>query len=61
MIAPEDEAEAWFDKEHSLALGKRATALGMSYPAADVRLPTAGELSAARGFFSDKGFAVISD
>lgn len=31
MIAPEDEAEAWFDKEHSLALGKRATALGMSY------------------------------
>lgn len=31
MIAPEDEAEAWFGKEHSLALGKRATALGMSY------------------------------
>lgn len=37
------------------------TALGMNYPAADVRLPTADELSAARGFFSDKGFAVISD
>lgn len=31
MIAPEDEATAWFDKEHSLELGKRATALGMSY------------------------------
>ena len=31
MIAPEDEAAAWFDKEHSLELGKRATALGMSY------------------------------
>ena len=31
MISPDDEESAWFDKEHSLELGKRATELGMNY------------------------------
>lgn len=45
---------------HNYAENKYA-ALGMHYPAAEVRLPTAEELSAARRAFSDRGFAVIVD